>query len=55
MGAPVSKKEEERMLQLHKEGLNYRTISRRMGRPARTISRTLKRLEKQAAETETAT
>jgi IS30 family transposase len=54
MGLPVSKKEEDRILHLHKDGLSYETISRRMGRPARTISRVLKRLKAAAAEKQVA-
>ena len=45
MGAPVSKKEEARMMQLHNEGLTYEIISRRMDRPPRTVSRVIKRLK----------
>ena len=44
MGLPVTKKEEARMLQLSKEGLTPAIISRRLGRPAKTVSRVLKKL-----------
>lgn len=55
MGSPVSKKEEARMMQLHKEGLTYAVIARRMGRPARTISRTIQRLKQEKRATQPTT
>ena len=51
MGAPVSEKEEARMMQLRKDGLTFEIIGRRMDRPARTVSRVIKRLQAEAQPT----
>lgn len=46
----LTDKEKERILKLHEEGLSYEIISRRVGRPARTVSRIIKAAkEKQPA------
>lgn len=41
----VTQKERERMVQLHKDGLNYDTIGRRMNRSGRTVSRIIRKAQ----------
>ena len=46
----LSEQEERRIIQLHREGLNYATIAQRVHCTARTVSRVVKRLEKVKTE-----
>lgn len=42
-GVRASDREKARIMQLHKEGLNYEQIAQRFGLAARTVSRIVKR------------